>query len=56
MGYDECRFLDPFDDIGHGKGFAGAGNAEEGRVFFASIYPVDEFLDGLQLVAARHKR
>ena len=39
--------------LGHGEGFAGAGNAEENLVFFAGGDAVDELRDGSGLIALR---
>ena len=51
MAHDERRFADLLDDVGHGEGFAGAGDAEEGLVAVAGADGFDEFGDGLALVA-----
>ena len=48
---DEGGALQLLDDLGHGEGFAGAGDAEEDLVFFAGVDAGDEFGDGSGLVA-----
>ena len=47
----ERRALDACDDVGHGEGLAGAGDAEERLVLVAAAQAVDELVDGLGLVA-----
>ena len=51
VAHDERRFADLLDDVGHGEGFAGAGNAEEGLVAVAGADGFDELGDGLALIA-----
>ena len=41
------------DDLGHGEGLAGAGDAEQDLVLFAGAEAAREFLDGAGLVAVR---
>ncbi len=48
---DEGGALEFFDDLGHGEGLAGAGDAEEDLVFFSGADTGDEFGDGTGLVA-----
>ncbi len=51
MGDDKGGFLDPLDDIGHGKGLPGAGHPQEDLVFLPLQYPRAQFLDGLGLIS-----
>jgi hypothetical protein len=51
MGEDEGGALDLLDDLGHGEGFAGAGDAEEDLVFLSGAEAGDELGDGAGLVA-----
>ena len=51
MGEDERGAIDGADDLGHGEGFAGAGDAEQDLVFVAGLEAGDEFADGTRLVA-----
>ena len=53
MAHDERRSADLLDDVGHGEGFAGAGDAEQGLVAIAGADGFDEFCDGLALIALR---
>ncbi len=48
---DEGGALDLLDDLGHGEGLAGAGDAEEDLIFFAGGEAGDELGDGAGLVA-----
>jgi hypothetical protein len=48
---DEGGALQLFDDLGHGEGLAGAGDAEEDLIFFSGVDTGDEFGDGSGLVA-----
>ena len=48
---DEGGALDGLDDLGHGEGFAGAGDAEQDLVLLAGGETGDEFADGSGLVA-----
>ena len=43
--------LQLLDDLGHGEGLAGAGDAEQDLVFLAGVEAGDEFGDGAGLVA-----
>ena len=45
--------LQLLDDLGHGEGFAGAGDTEQDLVLFAGVEAGDEFGDGAGLVALR---
>ncbi len=51
MREDEGGALELLDDLGHGEGFAGAGDAEEDLVFFAGVDAGDQLGDGSGLVA-----
>ncbi len=51
MGDDEGWFLDLLDDIGHGKGLPGAGDAQEDLLFLLLQHPSAQFLDGLGLIS-----
>ena len=48
---DEGGALDLLDDLGHGEGFAGAGDAEQDLILLAGGEAGDEFGDGAGLVA-----
>ena len=48
---DEGGALGLLDDLGHGEGLAGAGDAEEDLVLFAGVEAGDELGDGAGLVA-----
>ena len=50
---DERRPVHLLDDLGHGEGLAGAGDAEQHLVLFAGGEAGEELLDGAALVAAR---
>ena len=50
-GEDDRRALGLFDDLGHGKGLARAGGAEQHLVAFAGIDPGGEFGNRGGLVA-----
>jgi hypothetical protein len=51
VGDDEGGALDVADDVGHGEGFAGTGDAEESLVLDAFEEAVREFGDGGGLIA-----
>ena len=51
VGEDECGALYFLDDVGHGEGFTGAGNAEECLVFLALIDAFYQAGNGCGLVA-----
>lgn len=51
MRQDERRPLRALDNTRHGKRLARAGHAEEGLLFESTLKAVDEFVDGLRLVA-----
>ena len=53
VGQDEGGAADGLDDLGHGEGFAGAGDAEEDLVLLALADAAREFSDGVFLIAAR---
>jgi hypothetical protein len=46
VAHDERRAADLLDDVGHGEGLAGAGDAEQGLVAVAGADGFDEFGDG----------
>jgi hypothetical protein len=48
---DEGGALQLFDDLGHGEGLAGAGDAEEDLILFSGVDTGDELGDGSGLVA-----
>ncbi len=52
-GEDERRALGRLDDVGHGEGLAGAGDAEQDLVVLVGAHAGDELGDGGRLVAAR---
>ena len=54
--HNQGRTFALFNDFGHGKGFAAAGNAEQNLIFFAVGYAFAEFLNRLRLVACGSKR
>jgi hypothetical protein len=45
--------LDLLDDLGHGEGLAGAGDAEQDLVLVSGVEAGDELGDGAGLVALR---
>ena len=51
MREDQRRALHGLDDLGHGEGLAGAGDAEQDLVFFAGREAGDDLCDGAGLVA-----
>jgi len=53
VSQNQRRAIRLLDDLGHGEGFAGAGNAEQHLMFFAVQEPLDELVDGAGLIAAR---
>ena len=52
VGQDERGPVGLLDDLGHGEGFAGAGDAEQHLVLLAGGEPFDELFDGAGLVAS----
>lgn len=50
VGHDQSRASDVLNDVGHGEGFAGTGDAEEGLMGIAGVDGVGELGDGLLLV------
>ena len=52
----QSRLLDTLDQVGHRKGLAGAGDAEEDLVLLAGPHSGGEFLDRLTLVPTRGER
>ena len=53
MGDNEGGFLGALDEVGNGKGFTTAGDAEEGLVRFALLGAIDQLLNGFGLVTGR---
>ena len=53
VGEDERGAVELADDLGHGEGLAGAGDAEEDLILFAGGDAGDELADGAGLVALR---
>ncbi len=47
------RAADLFDQLGHGEGLAGAGDAEQHLMLFAVADAARQFRDGVFLIAAR---
>ncbi len=52
VGEDEGGAVGLLDDLGHGEGLAGAGDAEEDLVLFAGAEALHQLVDGAGLVAA----
>ena len=52
MGENQGRFVPGLDDVGHGEGFSGAGDAQKGLVFVALLEALDEAGDGIGLIAS----
>ena len=48
---DEGGAVELLDDLGHGEGFAGAGDAEQDLVLVAGVEAGDELADGAGLVS-----
>ena len=53
MGQNQRRLVQLLDDIGHGKGLAGAGDAKKSFKLIALFKSFYQLLDGLGLVAGR---
>ncbi len=53
MGEDESGAVEVLDHLGHGEGFAGAGDAEQDLMLLAGLDAGEEFLDGAALIATR---
>jgi hypothetical protein len=53
VSQDQGRPAGFFDQLGHGVGFAGAGDAEQRLMFFAVQKAAEELIDGGGLIAAR---
>ena len=51
VGQHQSGALNSLDDVGHGEGFAGAGDAQQGLVLMAALQPRNQRVDGLGLVA-----
>ena len=52
-GEDQGRFLHLLNDVRHGEGLAGAGNAEQHLISSIVVDASDQFADRLRLVACR---
>jgi hypothetical protein len=50
---DEGGAVELGDDLCHGEGLAGAGDAEEDLILFACVEPGDQLGDGSGLIALR---
>ena len=50
VGQDQGGALDLFDDLGHGKGLAGAGHAQKRLLVQPQLDPLGQGFDGLRLV------
>ena len=53
VAHDQGRLIEPGDDIGHGKRFAGTGHAQQGVVFTPTAERFGQPFDGLGLIARR---
>ena len=53
MGEDERGAVELGDDLGHGEGLAGAGDAEQHLIFFAGADALNQLRDGSGLIALR---
>ena len=51
VGENERGAVELGDDLGHGEGLAGAGDAEQHLILFAGFGALDQFADGGGLVA-----
>jgi len=51
VGEDEGGTVGLLDDLGHGEGLAGAGDAEQDLMLFSGGEAVHELIDGAGLVA-----
>jgi len=51
VGHHQRGALHPLDDVGHGEGLAGAGDAQQGLVPVAALQSLHQPVDGLRLVA-----
>ena len=49
---DQRGAIGALDDLGHGEGLAGAGDAEQDLMLFAGFEAADELVDGCGLIAA----
>ena len=56
VGKDQCRPVYPGNDIGHGKGFAGAGGTFQNLFFFSFLQPADQLVNRFRLIPGRMKR
>ena len=50
MGNDEGGLLDLLNHIGHGKGFSGAGDAQQGFKLVSLLQALHQFFNGSRLV------
>ena len=50
---NQRRPVDLLDELGHGEGLAGAGDAQQHLVLLALAQPARELLDGRSLIALR---
>ena len=53
VGKDEGGTVELLDDLGHGEGLAGAGDAEQHLILLACVDAGDQFADGAGLIALR---
>jgi hypothetical protein len=53
VGQDQGRASGLLDELGHGVGFAGAGDSEQNLVLFAVQYAAEKLIDGGCLISAR---
>ena len=51
VGDDQRRFIELFDDIGHGKGLSRTGDAQQGFALVSLFKTLHQLLDGPRLVA-----
>ncbi len=52
MGENKRRPVGVLNDLGHGKGLAGPGDAEQDLVLFPGRKAFNEFFNGARLIAA----
>ena len=51
MGQHQRGAVAPRDDVGHGEGFAGAGDAQQRLAALAGLHAGGQQVDGLRLIA-----
>ena len=51
--HDQRGKVQPFDDVRHGEGLAGAGHAKQHAPFLAALNLLDQLLDGFRLIPGR---